>query len=98
MVRKDLEECGWICEEAENGVDAIAKARATEPNIIILDLAMPVMNGYDAAIVLNRELPNVPLVMLTSYGDVLRNCFTKTSGIKDVVPKSKGMSALIESI
>jgi CheY-like chemotaxis protein len=98
IVRKGLEDSGWVCDEANNGIDAIAKARAVHPDLIILDLAMPAMNGYDAAMTLNREMPNTPVIMLTLYGDVLANSLPKTSSIKEVIPKSKGLSAVIQSV
>jgi CheY-like chemotaxis protein len=98
IVRKGLESSGWVCDEANNGVDAIAQARASHPDLIILDLAMPVMNGYDAAVALNREMPKIPLIMLTLYGDALRDSLPKSSAIKEVIPKSKGLSAVIQSV
>jgi CheY-like chemotaxis protein len=98
LVRKRLEESGWSCEEANNGVDAISKARAEKPDLVILDLAMPIMNGFEAALVLQREMPNVPLVMLTMYGDVLKGLLPKPFGAQAVVAKSEGMSVLIERV
>jgi CheY-like chemotaxis protein len=50
---EDLEVCG----EAENGRDAIEKAQRLRPDLIVLDLSMPVMNGLDAARVLKRLMP-----------------------------------------
>lgn len=44
-----------VCGEAENGKDAIKKAQALRPDLIVLDLLMPVMNGLDAARVLKLD-------------------------------------------
>ena len=52
----DFEPCG----EAENGKEAIAKALELHPDLIVLDLSMPVMNGLDAARELKRLMPTVP--------------------------------------
>jgi len=57
-----------ICGEAENGKEAIAKARELHPDLIVLDLSMPVMNGLDAARELKRLMPTVPLLMYSAFG------------------------------
>jgi chemotaxis response regulator CheB len=52
-----------VCGEAENGNEAIEKARELRPDLIVLDLSMPVMNGIDAARVLKKLMPAVPLII-----------------------------------
>jgi len=61
-----------VCGEAENGKKAIENARELRPDLIVLDLSMPVMNGFDAARVLKRVMPTVPLIMYGAFGDKLR--------------------------
>ena len=56
-----------ICGEAENGKEAIAKARELHPDLIVLDLSMPVMNGLDAARELKRLMPTVLLIMYGGF-------------------------------
>lgn len=58
-----------VCGEAENGEKAIEKARELHPDLIVLDLSMPVMNGFDAARFLKRLMPIVPLIMYSAFGD-----------------------------
>ena len=53
----------WLCREAENGRDAIEKAQQLRPDLIVLDMSMPVMNGLDAVRMLKRLMPKVPLIM-----------------------------------
>jgi YesN/AraC family two-component response regulator len=48
-----------VCEEAENGREAIEKAERLKPDLIVLDLSMPVMTGLDAALVLKSVLPEM---------------------------------------
>jgi two-component system, chemotaxis family, protein-glutamate methylesterase/glutaminase len=99
IVRKALEnELGWICDEAENGQDGISKARALKPDLIVLDLSMPVMNGFEAAQVLSRDMPTVPVVMMTMYADVIGKSSTAASmiGVTKILSKTDGTAGLIE--
>src|ERR1700737_4467779 len=52
-----------VCGEAVNGLDAIEKARTLHPDLIVMDLSMPVMNGLEAETVLKAMLPEVPVVI-----------------------------------
>ncbi len=58
VIRTFLEKRGFqVCGEAADGIDAIEKAKTLKPDLIILDLAMPRMNGMEAASVLSRIMP-----------------------------------------
>ena len=87
----DLEVCG----EAENGRTAIEKARPLHPDLIVLDLSMPVMNGLDAARVLKQQMPEVPLIMYSAYGDRGVAQQARLIGISNLVSKSEPISVLI---
>jgi CheY-like chemotaxis protein len=52
-----------ICGEAENGREAIEKAQQLHPDLIVMDLAMPAMNGLEAARALKRVVPTIPIIM-----------------------------------
>ena len=52
-----------VAGEAENGKVAIELVQRSSPDVIILDLSMPVMNGLDAARVLKRLMSKIPLIM-----------------------------------
>src|SRR5260370_41634465 len=56
-----------VSGEAENGQDAIDKAERLKPDLIILDLAMPVMNGLEAAPELRKMLPDARLILFTAH-------------------------------
>jgi AmiR/NasT family two-component response regulator len=63
-----LESAGFeVCAEAKDGVDAIELARATEPDLAVLDVKMPRLDGIEAARAILDERP-IPIVMLTAYG------------------------------
>lgn len=58
---------GWQCFEAVNGKDGVEKAGRFSPELVILDLSMPVMNGLQAARELRRLFPALPLLMFTNF-------------------------------
>jgi DNA-binding NarL/FixJ family response regulator len=66
----EAEEDYDICAEASNGREAIDLALKHRPELIILDLSMPVMNGVEASRELKRILPTVPIILFSQYADV----------------------------
>src|SRR5258708_39622283 len=61
-----LEHAGFkVCGEAADGVEGIEQAKKLRPDVIVLDLALPRMNGAEAASVLSTTMPDVPVVLLT---------------------------------
>ena len=85
-----------ICAEAENGRDAIDKAWELHPDLIVLDLSMPVMNGLEAARVLKRIMPAVPVIMFSEYSDAFSEQEARSAGISALVSKEEHVSVLIE--
>jgi YesN/AraC family two-component response regulator len=61
----ELEPDFEIAGEADNGQDAVEKAENLKPDLIILDLAMPVMTGLDAATLLKQLLPDTLIILFT---------------------------------
>ena len=86
-----------VCGEAENGKNAIEKAQDLHPDLIVLDLSMPVMNGLDAARVLKRLMPTVPLIMFSDYSDAFSKKEASSVGISALVSKSEHASKLIDT-
>jgi DNA-binding NarL/FixJ family response regulator len=84
-----------VCGEAENGRDAIERARQLRPDLVVLDLSMPVMNGLDAARALKRLMPQVSLIMYSAFGDRLVEQQARLVGISGVVSKCEPPSALL---
>lgn len=77
-----------ICGEAADGRQAVEMAAKLKPNLIILDLAMPVMDGLAAARELHRLLPDTPLLMYTMHASTQLEVEARKAGIHKVVPKS----------
>jgi DNA-binding NarL/FixJ family response regulator len=57
---------GWVCSEAVNGGDAITKVQKQAPDILILGLCMPSMNGLQAARTISKLLPDLPILLYTT--------------------------------
>jgi len=55
-----------IIGEAENGRDAVEKARLLDPHIILMDLTMPIMNGTEAIRIVKQRLPHIKIIVLTA--------------------------------
>ncbi len=85
-----------VCGEAQNGREAIEKAEALHPDLIVMDLSMPVMNGIDAARALKTSMPTVPLIMFSEYSDVFSEKEARSAGVSALVSKSEHVSVLID--
>lgn len=87
-----------VCGEAVNGVEAMEKAVALRPDLIVLDLSMPQMNGVEVASLLRARMPLIPVVVYTMFEDVLGKSLTATLGIAAIVSKSDGLTRLLARI
>jgi DNA-binding NarL/FixJ family response regulator len=56
-----------VCDEARNGQDAVNRFRQVHPDLIVLDFQMPEMNGLDAARIIGKLAPEIPILMVTLY-------------------------------
>jgi two-component system, NarL family, vancomycin resistance associated response regulator VraR len=86
-----------VCGEAHDGHDAIEKAQQLHPDLIILDLSMSVMNGFEAARALRDLMPSVPIIMFTLYADGFMKEKARLAGVADVVSKSDDISVLTQT-
>lgn len=70
LVKEFFRETRVRCQEAENGAKAISLAETQAPDLILMDLRMPVMDGYAAARIIreNEDLKNIPIIALTASG------------------------------
>jgi DNA-binding NarL/FixJ family response regulator len=76
-----------LCAQAADGDDAIALARLYRPDLVILDLAMPGMNGLEAARELKKIMPTVPIILFTLHASNIKELFDTDSCVDSVVPK-----------
>jgi DNA-binding NarL/FixJ family response regulator len=84
-----------VCGEAANGADAVAKAQQLCPDLIVLDLSMPEMNGIEAATALKYMMPDVPLFLLTAHYSREVELAAREAGICAVFSKYEGLGALV---
>ena len=99
IIRIFLEHAGFeVCGEAADGVQAIEEAKKLKPDLIVLDLAMPRMNGAEAASVLNTTLPKTPIVVLTLYKNVLGPALASAVGVKAILDKTEGLDKLVACV
>lgn len=102
-VRKSLRwtierELEWqVCGEATNGAEGVSAATRLRPDIVVLDLSMPVMNGIEAARQLRRLVPQSHLLMFTSFATPTLEEAARDAGIEAFVPKNDG-GVLLESL
>jgi DNA-binding NarL/FixJ family response regulator len=97
LLRRLLEEhADWqVCGEAQSGSDAVTQVSTLGPDVVVLDLAMPNMNGFQAAREIVKSRPQVPILLLTVQEisnellDEARRC-----GFRGAVSKHRGVEVI----
>lgn len=92
--RKDLEVCG----EASNGKEAIEKASELKPDLVILDITMPVLDGFSAAKQIRKLLPDVPILFLSMHDAQQWIEEAKAIGVQGFVSKSDIAGVLLTAV
>ena len=83
-----------VCGQAENGREAMQKTAELRPELIIMDLSMPVLNGLDAARGIRRIEQAIPIILFSGYSDLLTREEACSVGIAALVSKSEPSSLL----
>jgi CheY-like chemotaxis protein len=96
-IRTFLERWSYVCIEAADGAEAITKARESKPDVIVMDLVMPGINGIEATSVIRSTMPNLPIIAFTMYESLAKSMTSKLA-INTVVSKPDGLSKLVECI
>jgi CheY-like chemotaxis protein len=86
-----------VCQ-ASDGAQAVQIAREKNPDLVILDLAMPAMNGLEAARVLKAKMPHVPLLMFTNTIGPAVEREAQSAGISAVFSKSGSPALLVDAV
>lgn len=87
-----------VIGEAENGVQAVEQAKSLEPDVILMDLHMPEMDGVSATRILHQRMPSIPIIILTTAvdSDILQ--LALQMGATGYILKSSSIESLVEAI
>jgi two-component system chemotaxis response regulator CheY len=80
------------CVEAKNGKEGIEVAKHCHPDLIILDFSMPVMNGLDAAPILRKLFPKIPIFLFSLYAEGISKGDASKAGVDLVISKYESLS------
>jgi DNA-binding NarL/FixJ family response regulator len=96
MIRQALERDTEfaVCGEAADGTDAVSKARELSPDLIILDVRTPGLNGIEVAGILRYALPKIRIVLVTMYAEDIERNLTSLFRIDAVLAKAGGLTEL----
>lgn len=98
MLKKILVKMGHTVIEAENGSIAIQMYRDEKPDLVILDVVMPVMDGLTCLKSLREEFPEVNAIMCSSMGQQLIVVDAIKSGAKDFIVKPFNVALVMDSV
>lgn len=87
-----------VCAVVENGREAIEEACRLHPDLIVLDISMPAMNGLEAARVLRKMMPTVPLILYSATPEAVSEQAARTIGISGLISKTERVSVLIDTV
>lgn len=87
-----------ICCEVENGAQAVEKAKELKPDVVVLNVTMPVMNGFDAARKIKAEVPDTAIVILSNNIDKGFLEIAQKIGVRAYVAKSKMAQCLVNTV
>ncbi len=100
LIEYNLKKEGFQVIKSENGVDALEKARGKNPDLVLLDIMMPKMDGLDVCNKMRSdpELSHIPIIFLTARGDEKTEIEGLDSGADDYVTKPISTTKLISRI
>jgi CheY-like chemotaxis protein len=95
-----LERAGYEVALAIDGLDAVDRARAVRPSLILMDLAMPNMDGFDATVAIRAipELASVPIVALSAFADKVSVQRALSVGCNGAIAKPCTPETLLEAV
>jgi DNA-binding NarL/FixJ family response regulator len=87
-----------ICGEAVNGKEAIEKTIDLKPDLILLDVTMPVLSGVEAAREIRKSLPELPILFLSMHASNQLVAEARKIGVQGFVTTSQAASTLLEAV
>ena len=100
ILRDLLTKAGFDMIEAENGEDAVALAQASRPDLILMDIQLPILDGYEATrrIKADPDLKSIPIIVVTSYALSGDEDKARRAGCDDYVAKPFSPRQLLAKI
>lgn len=95
---KLLTENGYDVEEAENGADAVKKYELIKPDLVMMDITMPVMDGLEALRTIRSKDPNAKVVMVSALGQQSMVIEAIKAGAKDFIVKPFQPDKILETV
>ena len=87
-----------VAGEASNGLEAVDLAARLQPDIVLLDLEMPVLDGYEAARRIKQARPSCRVVALTVHGDEAARRNAASAGIDDFIVKGAPLETMMRAL
>jgi DNA-binding NarL/FixJ family response regulator len=87
-----------VCGEAVDGAEAVEAAKKLKPDVVVLNVTMPVMNGFEAARKIKQTVPQPAIVILSSNADKRFVEEARKVGVRAYVAKTKAGESLVKAI
>jgi DNA-binding NarL/FixJ family response regulator len=87
-----------VTGEAENGADAVRRVLESNPDVVILDITMPVLSGIEAAKEILQKRPDLPIVILSMHDSLTMEESAKRIGVRGYVTKTRTAEELVKAV
>jgi two-component system alkaline phosphatase synthesis response regulator PhoP len=100
LIRWSLKKAGFVIGTAANGVDALVKTRSDQPDLIVLDLMLPELNGFDICKTLRKDpvTASIPVIMLTGMCSEFSRLTGLESGVNLFLTKPYSPEELVSKV
>ena len=87
-----------VCAEAADGKEAVEKTRELNPDLVILDITMPILNGLDAARMIRGFAPDIPILVLTVHKSRQLMQEAQKIGVQGYITKAEASQTLLHAV
>jgi two-component system, NarL family, nitrate/nitrite response regulator NarL len=87
-----------VCGEAADGLEGVEKCLELKPDLIVLDFAMPRINGLQTALMLHEVAPTSPIILFTFFKDAVPIHMARAAGVASIVSKGDLLTVLADEV